>query len=285
MKIKDFDYFYNKDKGKECLILGGAPSICNIDYKNFDGVIISMGDIPIRLQGECDIDYWINANSEFPIPDTDYKIINKFKNTTLLFAHSVLRKLDYDTIKDELKITWFEYDQRHFGGRPCNKQIDYRFDLDEKLECCDHIGGVTIQEFLQEKYNTVGHYSTASTVAIHALSLAVILGCKTIYIGGVEIPLYQKNYNYYGENSIVNTLKNSGIKTTIRSIFATMFDLKNKSIFYPDVPEILRDFEYLNNLCERNNINLYNLSKTSSLKKISNFKYLNPAQMSKEYNY
>ena len=282
MKIENFDYFYNKDKGKKCLILGGAPSISNIDYKNFDGIIISMGDVPIRLQDESNINYWINANSEFPLPDIDYEAINKVKNTTLLVAHSVGRKLDYDVIGSKLKINWFEYDQRHFGGRPCNKQSDYRFDLQEEQECCGHIGNTTIQEYLQEKYDTICHYSTASTVAIHALSLAIILGCKIIYIGGVEIPINQKDYNYYGRNSIIDIvreLKKGVTIAKIKFLFTVALNLKIKSVFYPDIPEILKDFEYLNNLCRHNDISLFNLSETSILKKIPNFQYLNPNQI------
>jgi len=58
-----------------------------------------------------------------------------------------------------------------------------------------------------------------------------------------------------------------------------IFNIKIKSTFYQDIPEILKDFEYLNNLCRRNDINLFNLSETSNLKKISNFKYLNPDQI------
>ena len=284
MKIENLDYFYNKEKGRKCLIIGGAPSIQNIDYVNFDGIIISMGDVPIRLQDKCNVDYWINASSVFPRPDIDYKAINKVKNTTLLFAHSAAKKLDYRVIKRKLRVDWFDYDQRHFGGRPCNDQIDYRFNCKEKQECCNHIGDITIQEFLQEKYNTNAHYSTASTVAIHALSLAIILGCKTIYIGGVEIPINQKDYNHYGNNSLVNILRGTGGKRginryTIRQFFTVAFNLKIRSVFYPDIPEILRDFEYLNNLCKSNNIDLYNLSKTSSLRKIPNFKYFNPDQI------
>ena len=286
MKIENFDYFYNKDKGKKCLIIGGAPSIQNIDYKNFDGIIISMGDIPIRLQDECNIDYWINANPEFPIPDVDYEAINKIKNTTLLFAHSTVRKLDYSVIRRKLKVTWFEYDQRHFGGRPCNDQIDYRFYWKEKLKCCNRIGDTTIQEFLQNKYKTTGHYSTASTAAIHALALAIILGCKTIYIGGVEIPIYDKDYVHYKTNSIKGLLKEIrkyGLtKGRIKQIINFLFKFKTKSFFYPDIPVILQDFEYLNNICRNNNISLYNLSKNSNLKKISNFKTLDPNKINSE---
>jgi hypothetical protein len=284
MKIENLDYFYNKDIGKKCLILGGAPSISNIDYKNFDGIIISMGDVPIRLRDECNVDYWVNANDNFPLPDIHYKTINKAKNTTFLFAHSVLKKPDYSVIRDRLKIKWFDYDQRHFGGQPCNDQIDSRFHVNERQDCCEHIGQTTIQEFLQEKYNTVDHYSSASTVAIHALSLAIILGCKTIYIGGVEIPIYGKDYTYYGVKSILEILKDekggwSPRKLTIKTFFAVVFNFKIKSVFYPNIIDILNDFEHLNNLCRHNDIKLFNLSEASNLRKIPNFKYLNPKEI------
>jgi hypothetical protein len=126
MKIENFDYFYNKDIGKKCLVLGGAPSISNIDYKNFDGIIISMGDIPIRLQDECNVDYWVVANNDFPLPDVHFKTINELKDTTFLFAQSALENLDSSLIDERLKVKWFGYDQRHFGGKPCNEQIDSR---------------------------------------------------------------------------------------------------------------------------------------------------------------
>ncbi len=287
MQIKSFDYFYNKEKTKKCLILGGAPSVKNIDYENFDGVIISMGDItPIKKR--CRVDYWIIANSEFPLPYVHCKIINETKDTTFLFAHSALGKVNYNVVSDEvnkkLKVPWFAYDQRHFGGRSCNQQIDYRFHWKKKLECCDCIGDITIQEFLQDKYNTIGHYSTASTVAIHALALAIILGCKTIYVGGIDIPVYEKDYVYYGSSPIMSVLKNMrylGIKSSLIKIIDIIFGLKRKSVFYPDIPEILKDFEYLNNLCKSNNIDLYNLSKTSNLRKIPNFKYMSPDRISR----
>ena len=281
MKIKSFDYFFDRDKGKKCLILGGAPSIMEIDYENFNGIIISMGDIPLRLQRDCQIDYWVNANSIFPIPDVDYEKINKIKNTTLLIAHSVTRKLNYSVIREQLNVPWFEYDQRHFGGRTCDNQIDSRIHLTEKQDCCAQIGNVTIQEFLQRKYKATGHYSSGATVAIHALSLAIILGCKKIYVGGVEIPIYAKDYNYFGLPSITGILKSEDgawviNRHTIKIFFSVLFNLKIKSEFYPDVSEILTDFEYLNNICLDNNIELFNVSAKSNLNKIACFKYINP---------
>lgn len=284
MKIDEFDFFYNKHKGKKCLILGGAPSIKDIDYKNFDGIIIAMGDVPIRLKGECNVDYWITASNVFPKPDVDYDVINQFKNTTFLFSHSAAFKIDYSVLKTKLKLPWFEYDQRHFSGRPCNKQIDYRFDFEHKLDCCEYIGKTTIQEYLQEKYKTTDHYSTASTVAIHGLALAIILGCEDIYIAGVDLPLNQKDYNYFGNDSLLKLLRGTGpkkgiIKYNIKQFFIVLFKINRKSVFYDDMPTILKDFEYLTNICISNDINLYNLSKNSSLNKIHGLIYLAPCHL------
>ena len=42
---------------------------------------------------------------------------------------------------------------------------------------------------------------------------------------------------------------------------------------------ILKDFQYLNNLCIDNNISLYNLNDNSTLRKIPKLKYLNPSRL------
>ena len=229
MKIDSFDYFYNKEKNKKCLILGGAPSIKDIYIENFDGIIISMGDVPIRIKHRCNVDYWINANSYFPIPDKDYEILNQFKNTILIFSNPVIEtrhKIDYNIINNKLKINWFEYDQRHFNQNSCNKQSDARFDMTEKLKCCDHIGKTTIQEYVQNKFGILTHYGTGGTVAIHALSMAIILGCKTIYIGGVEIPIYEDDYNYYQDDNMISIFKDmmaNGKKVFFKKILNIIF--------------------------------------------------------------
>lgn len=284
MKINSFDYFFNREKDRNCLILGGAKSINEIDYSNFKGVIISMGDTPIRLIGKCKIDYWINSNSIFPIPDVDFKKINQLDTTTFLFAHSVVRKQNYDIINSNFKIPWFEYDQRHFGAKECNDQIDTRFFLKKKQNCCNKIGKITLQEYLKKKFNTTVHYSTGDTVALHALALAIILGCKKIYIGGVEIPIYKINHNYVNDKSKIDLLKDETgkfvlNKYNLKKFVFSILNLRVKSEFYKDIPTILKDFEYLNNLCLQNDIQLYNLSSCSILNKINNLKYISPSKI------
>lgn len=287
--MDDFNKLLNREENKKCLILGGAPSIKNLNFENFDGVLISMGDVPIRIKERRVVDYWVNANTLFPRPDQHYDILNEFKNTFLIFSSSILNSsetLDYNKLKQKLKIKWFDYDQRHFNGLNCNKQSDYRFDIEHPLNCCHYKKEITIQEYLKKTYRTNSHYSTGSTVAIHSLAIAIILGCKEIYLSGVDLPLYEKNYTYYGNSKVkliydfLNELVKGKRTLQFRKVLNVLFSLNQKSFFYKDIPNILNDFEYLNNLCISNEINLYNLSSESTLNKIYNLKFLDP----KEFN-
>ena len=291
--MDDFKYLLNKESYKNCLILGGAPSIDDLQIEKFDGILISMGDIPERIRERRQIDYWVAANTQFPRPDKHYDLLNKFKGTTFVFSNSVANStvsIDYQKINKNLRIPWFEFDQKHFNGLGCDQQIENHFnlDLEEPLNCCQYKKEITIQEYLKDTYNLDSHYSSGATVAIHAVALAIILGCKKIYLGGIELPKYEKDYTYYGSNSTLKLLNIflkeilKGDRTiNIRNVLSVVFKLRKKSVLYHDLPSILMDFQYLCNLCNSNEIELFNLSPKSSLNKIRNLKYLDPAAFNK----
>lgn len=62
-------------------------------------------------------------------------------------------------------------------------------------KCCDRIDNsrLTIQEHLQKVSGLDQHYSTADTVAFHAIAFAIIMGCNPIYISGMDLN-YRKGY-------------------------------------------------------------------------------------------
>lgn len=282
--MDDYKNILDKESGKDCLILGGSPSIESLKIENFKGVIISMGSVPLKINKNINIDYWVSANSIFPKPDKHYEILNDFKKTMFVFASSVLNSdapINYKIIKEKLNISWFEFDQRHFQGFNCNEQIDYRFDLKEKLKCCDFKKKTTIQEYVQSKFKMDSHYSTASTVAIHALALAMILGCKKIFLAGIDIPKFERDYNYVNTTNKLKIIKEFMVEilkrdkqTPFRKVISILLRNNTKSFFYPDIPIILNDFEYLNKACKKNNIELYNLSKNSTLRSIKTLRYM-----------
>jgi hypothetical protein len=85
----------------------------------------------------------------------------------------------------------YVFDQRHFNGSACippAKCCQVLVDEDNRQK--------TIQEILVAYSGTSTKYSTGSTVALHAFSLAIIQGCKEIHIAGVEIPKLEAGYTY-----------------------------------------------------------------------------------------
>lgn len=282
MKIIDFYWFKDKEKDKPCLVAGLAPNIKNFPYKRFEGVYITMGDGPFRLSKYFKADYWINANSIYPIPEEHLKSINSQKDTVFLFADSVCysnRKLYPNFLNDNLEVDWYSFDQRHFQGTPCSP----------KDHCCQVLDAYpdrkTLQEYIQDEYNEDTHYSSGSTVAVHALALAIYMGCNPIYLHGIEIPLYQDDYKYVedkradkvsGTNA---TLKSDNIFKKIRNVLYKYGVLKMKTDFYHSKDEIISDFRYLVKLAQKNGIEVKILSTTSTLCCIPELKYLNPGDI------
>ena len=154
-----------------------------------------------------------------------YSVMNKF-------MVPILYSLDgdftpYDKVEEMLSCNYLPYDQRHFKNHDCiqilqsfkshhekNKNFDFTeygnnpimwhppriggregwagFDLYGR--CCKHKRcSITIQEKLQEISGCDKHYSTGDTVALHALSFALLMGCNPIYVSGMDLD-YSRGY-------------------------------------------------------------------------------------------
>ena len=197
----NFTDIVNKHFDKSCLIVGPGPTMANFPYQKFKGVIISIGDSAIRGKDLFTPDYWVCSNSHFPVPEIDFhlKIINSFTNTTFLFAqtelYAFLWKKSQNYLDNNLKVNWLMFDERHISGAPCLP----------KKNCCNLIsnkeGFFTIQELVTKIYKHDNVAKQAGTVFEYAICLSLILGCKTIYIQGVDLPFQVK------KKSTINYLK------------------------------------------------------------------------------
>ena len=286
MQITSYEWFDGREKGRPCLVVGAAPTAADFPYTGFKGVFLTCGDTPQRLSRLFTPHYWVNANSWFPVPEDHLDIINGLKDTVFIFSDSATyskRPLNIEFLRSGLKIKWFAYDQRHFKGLPCK---------DKNLKCCELLriypGRVTLQEFIQKKYGRAAHYSSASTVAIHTLAFAILLGCSPIYLQGIELPRYAKDYSYKFNTSLdlVSFLSKTGNLllrpkdwfSALRRRYAILCG-RQVSAFFEDLPEILVDFQYLIDLANDNGIEVYNLSKTSTLNEIKGLRFKNPSEV------
>lgn len=184
MKL-EFKDVINKESGKSAIVIGTGPSLGkHIDkinqLKNNGFVLISCNDIDVYTSIEPD--YWVFANSEATIK-TMYGRLNAKSRTIIVYADSV-DLTPREDVDAWLKVDYLPYDQRHFGGQKCGAGA-----------CCKHIipGRLTIQEELQ-KYTAHNVRPVHSgTVAVQMLPLAVLLGCKNIYVTGINLD-YSRGY-------------------------------------------------------------------------------------------
>ena len=179
MKLS-FKDITNKEAGKTAIVVGlGKSAMYDIEKINHlygkDGyVIISCNDFDLMTR--MNVHYWVHANSL----DTIFKNHQRYnaKNATIVYADTV-DLTPQEFVHKNLTVDYLPYDQRHFNFKRCEKSAP----------CCNNfqMWRPTIQEELLAYSAFEFPYSTGDTVALHMLALAILLGCKKIFITGVDL--------------------------------------------------------------------------------------------------
>jgi hypothetical protein len=225
LKISDI---IDKHKGEPCFIACHGPSLNQ--YKRElvsarkEGKILRLSVNNWWDYFENPPDYWILSSSEHAF--TVRKVFPILSTTaTPLFFSDDGDFTPKSFIEENLKSDWLVYDQRHWEGKDCiqilkqfkkhyeeNKDFHFaRFGNNEIMwhppRCFTNSGHaldrrccaqnvpprVTLQEELQRLTGATAHYSTGDTVALHAISFAIIMGCNPIYVAGMDLD-YNKGY-------------------------------------------------------------------------------------------
>lgn len=230
---------FQKHLDKTGFVFGLGPSLSTYhdQFKELSkdkekNTFISCNDWDIMT--EIDVDYWVIANSVMTVEKYYDRFISK-PNSILVYSDTVDLTDRYVASKLLTNINYLPYDQRHFGNVPCPVKF-----------CCHHLiqDRLTIQEFLQDIALYHEHYSTSASVATHALALSIILGCNPIYIVGVDLD-YSKGY---------------------------IDGTTNNDTFDHHMPELLSDFNIINESAKKMGVEIFNMSEHSKLKDIFKFK-------------
>lgn len=160
----------NRCQGKRCIVAALGPSlrsqldfIREIHVPSFTLISCNEMDTMANLVP----DYWVHANSEDTIRAL-FPRMNALKETHVVYADSVDPTPAHD-VERLLEVNYTPYDQRYFAQ------------------------GKTIQQVLQAYTGHTVHYGAGHTVALHMLSLAILLGHKEIYLTGMDLD-YTKGY-------------------------------------------------------------------------------------------
>jgi hypothetical protein len=258
------------------LVLGSAPSVKNVRNFPFSGVRIGLGDMPVRAEKLGPYDYWVCANSYYPLPwvPNDRKAIEASKAITLIASMSVI----HSNYSKEAKISSFTdalispnyilYNQKHFNGNACS----------EESLCCEIsrnlIQGPSIQELLGGMDGSQSAaYGEGSTVALHGYALAVLLKANPIYIAGVELPIKYKDYRAYRNLFRPNERLSSKVMRIFRD-YLSITKHRNTDFGEAGQNAILDDFKSIAEIAGKLGIKTFSLSKTSPLNLVTGINFL-----------
>jgi hypothetical protein len=233
--MKNLKDIINVEKNKIAFVCGLGPSLSDtinhIIKERENIILVSCNDID--LISNLHPNYWVWANTQQVGSLIDR--LKRMPNTSLVHADSVDSTPRWWIEKNLGNLNYVGYDQRHFDNKTCYSCSN---------GCQNFISDrLTIQEELQKFTGNDEKYSAGDTVAVHMLALSILLGCKKIYVSGVDLD-YKKGY--FG--------------SYMTPISATEFD--------STIPNILNDFRIINDSAKRIGVEIINTSLDSRLSEI-----------------
>lgn len=232
-KYKDLTNLINTSINEIAFVAALGPSLKSyIDWivaNRKSLTLISCNDVD--LMTPLSPDYWGFANSVQTMPF----MAERFKahpNSTIVYADSVdcTPRFQVERILDQ---DFYGYDQRHFNGKKCPGCPN---------QCANFIPNrLTIQEHLKQYTNSSTLYSSGDTVAVHLTALAILLGCKKIFIAGCDLD-YSKGY-----------------------VDPSSYNSDN---FSPYTKRIVNDFKIIAESAQNIGAEIINLSSTSPLQQV-----------------
>ena len=267
----------NHHLNRPALVMGSSPTVKVVSNFPFDGIRIGVGDMPVRAPEFGPYDYWVCANSYYPLPwnKKHRKDIASSGARTLIASMSVLHSDESADAKFEALNEIFKsdsdvlYEQRHFHQLPC----------DSPKICCDVSGkfelGQTIQELLgQIIQNPNPTYSEGATVALHGYALAVLLRANPIYIAGVDLPTTTKSHRSYRHWF----RPHESLPRKVIRLFRDWRDSGKKLSDFGNagLDNILMDFRLISEVAHSLNLTTISLSEKSSLNVLEHIKPIKP---------
>ena len=256
---------------RTAVLIGSAPSVRYFDFKNFNGLRIGIGDMPWRAPEFGPYDYWVCANSQYPLPwiNSHAKSIQKTNVKNLIISTVAFSELDHSEVEKAIKHLKEQsnlpdisiFDQRHHNGQLCTplRGCCFAYQICEISE--------TIQEMLGNGLgNLEDQYSGTSSVAFHGLALAIASGSSPIYIAGIDFPTRRRDYRYIHPKKLMFCKSQPRILTALNRKRESLFT--RNSLWFDLKEAVISDIEVLVKIANSRGISIVNTSPTSLLSEI-----------------
>jgi len=206
--------FVNRHFETPAVIVGSSPNLEHFCFDTFEGVVIGVGDSPLRCLNLFQTDYWVVANSYWPRPwcSRDASALNDVEPQAAFIASTMFayqNPEDFSTmqrlIRENVRVPLVIFRTTHGNFEELDVSL-----LDTSDKRCNKVSSLSIQELVAKLAGSEGKYSSGSSSAVHALALALIMGCSPINIIGVDLPHWLHDYRYYCPLGWRKTIKKYG---------------------------------------------------------------------------
>jgi len=270
------DVVLAQQTSQPAIILGSAPSVRILNKQHFAGLKIGLGDMPWRAPELGPYDFWITANTYYPLPWNKKHLKDIQKSGSRLLLSSVCisnySKVAGEIIQDLESNKNFEslvfFDHQHIHPHELGLS---------NSSCCSFKSQLVKDDSIQFQLGSLigskdAAYGIGSTVALHGFAFAILMKSNPIYIAGVELPSDQSAYKAY------KNFKRPDEKLLSKCWRLCKQQLRIGNQEIPDWPsnireQILRDFQSIANIAHALGIEVYCLSETSPLSTLNHIKF------------
>lgn len=214
--ILSIDDIIDKHKGKNAMVLGHGPSlgkaIPHIErFKKEGHAVFGVNTWYDHYKQKPS--YWVVSNT-ITTPRT---ITEKIKNYGVPFLHALYIKHPFDPILSHSEIAALGCDYLPFDNVTCERGWS-----GEKGNDASETIQMKLREYSGYEGDVVSKYGIGSTVVVHAMSFAILMGCKKIYLAGIHIDADTKYYNGKNLPGQAKDWKDPGIRQRIKASFEAM---------------------------------------------------------------
>ena len=264
---------------RPAVVMGSAETV--VRARELDSILpikIAVGDLPWRAPELGPFDFWMCANSEWPLPwrKKDQKIIASTNVGVVLVSIVSVANLRSEQVsgciesiraRSESQRPQLRFiDTAHASGHTCEPHCSI----------CVARQAMGLEFSIQECLKMSANLDTlpfggGDTVALHGFALAILMGANPIYLSGIEIPMRAGDYTYiHGRHQPLRNIDT--IYGQIRDIIRPR-DPNTTSVLGETIDCILADFGALTSIANELGIRVVLLSETSRLRGIKGIEF------------
>lgn len=192
--------FIDFHRNEPAVVIGTSPGIANFPYSKFSGIRICVSDAPIRGRSLFQPDYWLSSNGVW-VRSWDFhnaRAINTMNPRTMflgtaMFLLQDLSHLD-EMIERTLELVTTPIVLFDDSGLSEKGKLWYGPDDGHSKTS---ISCENLFEVLAKATNTRPQYRNFASVALKGLALAILLGCRPIFLTGIVLPSRLEDYTYF----------------------------------------------------------------------------------------